>query len=221
MARLTLRAENLDYSEGRIQQKGMGDQVLCGRCNSFLGREYVIEYRDWARWGMLVLRHCPPAADFVRATVLARKPLRFLKQCVAMILCSNDPAFVDGQPALRKFVLDPREKYLPPDLDVYLTLYRSKKARRVGIMGGANLQTHTVGLFSEVAFPPFGVLFVLASSPEDRFGRITEFRHCDLDETRDVQLDLLIGEAHTPYPGDYRTRAQVEREANRDLEDSA
>src|SRR2546422_440234 len=51
--------EDLDYTGGRIQQRGMGAEVLCGRCNSFLGREYVIEYREWARWGLGVLSIAP------------------------------------------------------------------------------------------------------------------------------------------------------------------
>src|SRR6267143_253591 len=71
-----VRRDDLDYVGGRIQQRGMGGRVLCGFCNSFLGREYVLEYRAWARWGMRVLRAAPVAAVGVVATINGRKPLR-------------------------------------------------------------------------------------------------------------------------------------------------
>lgn len=124
-----LRRDDLDYAGGRIQQRGMGAEVLCGRCNSFLGRQYVSEYRAWARWGMHLLKLAPPDANAVVATVSGRKPLRFLKQCVAMVMCSNSPAFVGIHPALQKFVLDVYKKGLPDKYDTYLTLFRGARAR--------------------------------------------------------------------------------------------
>ena len=69
---------------------------------------------------------------------------------------------------------------------------------------------------SEVAFPPFGILMAFDSPPpETAFGRINDLRQFGLDDVVDVRLGFLIGEGHTPFPGDYRTRDEVERQAAR------
>ena len=205
--------EDLDYTGGRIQQRGMGAEVLCGRCNSFLGREYVIEYREWARWGIGVLGIAPPDARAVAATIPRRRPLRFLKQCVAMVMGANAPGFSAIHPALQKFVLDASEKNLPDRYDVYLTLFRGPRARTAGVSGNIDLYTGTTRIMSEVAFPPFGILMAFDSPPpESAFGRINDLRQFDPEDVVDVRLGLLIGEGHTPFPGDYRTRDAVERQ---------
>jgi hypothetical protein len=209
-----LGRDDLDYTGGRIQQRGMGDEVLCGRCNSFLGREYVLEYREWARWGMGVLGIAPPTARSVVGTIPRRRPLRFLKQCVAMVMGTNAPGFAAIHSALQKFVLDLNEKNLPDKYDVYLTLFRGPRARTSGVAGNIDLYSGTTRVMSEVAFPPFSILMTFDSPPpETAFGRINAFRQFDPDEVVDVRLELLIGEGHTPFPGDYRTRAEVERQA--------
>jgi len=69
---------------------------------------------------------------------------------------------------------------------------------------------------SEVAFPPFGIIMAFDSPPpETAFGRINPLRQFGPDDVADVRLELLIGEGHTPFPGDYRTRDEVERQAGR------
>jgi len=207
---------DLDYTGGWIQQRGMGDEVLCGRCNSFLGREYVLEYREWARWGMGVLSIAPTDAQAVVATIPRRRPLRFLKQCVAMVMGTNAPGFAEIHPALQKFVLDVNEKNLPDKYDVYLTLFRGPRARTTGVAGNIDLYRGTTRVMSEVAFPPFGIIMAFDSPPpETAFGRINPLRQFGPDDVADVRLELLIGEGHTPFPGDYRTRDEVERQAGR------
>ena len=44
---------------------------------------------------------------------------------------------------------------------------------------------------------------------------ITGFVDVGYDQRADIDLDLLVGFGHTPYPADYRTKAMVERDAAR------
>ena len=165
---------------------------------------------------MGVLSIAPTDAQAVVATIPRRRPLRFLKQCVAMVMGTNAPGFAEIHPALQKFVLDVNEKNLPDKYDVYLTLFRGPRARTTGVAGNIDLYRGTTRVMSEVAFPPFGIIMAFDSPPpETAFGRINPLRQFGPDDVADVRLELLIGEGHTPFPGDYRTRDEVERQAGR------
>ena len=82
--------------------------------------------------------------------------------------------------------------------------------------GNVDLYTGATRIVSEVAFPPFSIVMAFDSPPpEAPLGRINGLRLVDPDDVVDVRLRLVIGEGHTPFPGDYRTRDEVEREAGK------
>jgi hypothetical protein len=130
-----------------------------------------------------------------------------------MLAATHNTPFLNIYPGLRKFVLDPEERRIPGPLDIYLTLCRGSKARTIAHAGRLDTVTGEVEVLGEVAFPPYGLLLTIGADRRQRFGRINALTQFGIDEVADVRLDLRIGEVVTPFPGDYRPREQVEREA--------
>jgi hypothetical protein len=69
----------------------------------------------------------------------------------------------------------------------------------------------------EVAYPPFGYVMTV-DSPQDAVetSNVTSMVNVSYNQMADMELDMLIGFGHTPFPVDYRTRAMVERDRNTD-----
>jgi hypothetical protein len=66
----------------------------------------------------------------------------------------------------------------------------------------------------EVAFPPFAYVMTV-DSPDDTAiptSNITAFVNIGYNQRADVNVELLIGFGHTPWPADYRTSAMIERD---------
>jgi hypothetical protein len=114
-------------------------------------------------------------------------------------------------PALVKFVLDRWAKGLPPEYNIYMTVVGGG-ARSSGLSAGLQLDQGRTSVVTEVAYP-FALLMTLGPDWRDDLGRITHFADCGYDEQRDVRVRLVAGEIVTPYPQDYRTREQVDRDA--------
>jgi len=159
-------------------------------------------------------------ADAVIARKAARiglvdvAPLRFIKQCVTMIMASNSPRFAEAQPALRAFVLDKHSQELPDKYRLYLALYRGPLARCTGVSGKLDTVTGDVHVISEVAWPPFSVILSIdEKTPLLPLGDITHFKAYSFEDRVDIELDLEVGFGHTPFPIDFRSRAAIDADA--------
>jgi hypothetical protein len=143
--------------------------------------------------------------------------LRFLKQIMTMLFSVNAPEFAKAHPELVAFVLDPQRTGVPARYRFYLALFRGPLARFVGLSVSANLASQQAAYVSEIAHPPFAYLFTLDTPPGYvPLGDITDFANAS-DTQGDVELDMVVGFGHTPYPGDYRSKAAVESEAGEPL----
>lgn len=206
---------------GRIQRRGAGANTLCQRCNNNTGSWYGAEYVLWAQRGLELLDRIPPGTGPHKVTIVGRYPLRFLKQAVTMFFSTNIPGFAERNQELVRFILDRDRKFLPSKYDVYLTLFGGPYARASGVIASANIFTGRIKITSEVAHPPFALLLTIDSPPHEDTGRISHFGQFGYHEKGDVSVLLVTGEGHTPYPGDYRTKAQVERDVMRDRSESS
>lgn len=206
---------------GRFEQRGAGFVALCRDCNSRTGAWYVKEYAAWARKGFIILRQFPATqledSDPIQKAApvhLSRvRPLRFLKQVATMILAINRPEFGDANPDLRSLVLDKNSQTLPDGYSFYLVLYRGPSARYAGLSGMKDLSTGDEHFISEMAYPPFACILSLhEKTPLLPFGGISHFKDYRLDDISDLDLQLLVGFGHTPYPADFRTMAAIQRD---------
>ncbi len=196
------------FKHGERMQRGGGAFTLCSRCNNDTGAWYGCEYAAWAKSAFELLSRFPRNGEHV-VTMSGVRPLRFIKQVITMLFSVNGPKFRGLHPELVQFVLDRHRKGLPPRYEVYMTLVRSGYSRVSGVSGIASVGGG-LRVVSEIVHVPFALLVTFDTPASSDVGRITRFGAYGVDERADVSVNLTAGEAHTPYPADYRTRAEVD-----------
>lgn len=136
-----------------------------------------------------------------------------------MFFSANSPRFRKVQPELEKFVLDRETKYLPPTIRIYVGYLQSDRSRSAGVTGSIKID-ETTGtacsrIYSEISFPPFSYVLSLDSPPpEHSMLDISFFAKFGYNEFTTLQLPIPLLSIYTAFPGDFRNRETVLREAN-------
>jgi hypothetical protein len=198
-----------DKISGKTKQRGMGAYTLCPKCNNNTGAWYGNRYVDWAHQGMTLAQYASVAPSL--AFTFQIFPLYVIKQIVCMFFSANHDGFRDAHPDLVKFVLDPRTRYLKPEVKVWAYFNLSPRARQSGIVGSASLRAgDPIRVFSEISFPPFGYVMTINSEPPNRhMVDISFFSRFERNEWVDINLKLPILSVYSIFPGDYRSRDEV------------
>jgi hypothetical protein len=135
---------------------------------------------------------------------------RFVRQVLSMMCSVAGPwRLTDQHPEVRGIVLDQAVVSLPGELSLVMNL-QVGSARVIG----PTLVASTDGGWRwvcEVAYPPFAFLLVLARDGDapvegTNIGGLTELPFGPAS----FEAPFQIGFAHTAFPGDWRTRAQIE-----------
>ena len=223
LAEWLAREDDGTMTGGRIEQRGAGARTLCERCNNNTGSWYGNELALAARAGARILLGAPlKEFDTITEPRYARvkikqtdrhpHPLRFIKQVVTMLLATSPPQLAMGHPELGDFVAARARTGLPGRYQFYLSLFAGPNARSTGVAGRFDMERNRCDTLVEVAFPPYAYVMTIDSEPDAiQTCNITEMVNVRYDQRADLELDLLIGFGHTPYPADYRTTAMVER----------
>lgn len=202
-----------------------GPYTLCDECAEHAAALYLPEYRRWVRVASELLARGPsddelnadPHPSWQTAELAEVKPARFAKQLMTMLLAIAPPGFLMSVHIdLGEYARDPDRTSLPPRYQLYLSLFRGPYARFVGYSAQLNPATGQTEQLVELAYPPFSCVLSLAGDAAIETTNITGFTELHLNEVCIVDLDLLNGFGHTPFPADFRTLAAVERERRRD-----
>jgi hypothetical protein len=133
-----------------------------------------------------------------------------------MLLATSPPHLTLDHPDLGDFVLERTRTGLPDRYRFYLSLFAGPNARSTGVAVRFSESRSRIDTLVEVAFPPYAYVMTIDSEPEAiETCDITEMANVGYNQRADLELDLLIGFGHTPYPADYRTKAMVERDRER------
>jgi hypothetical protein len=200
---------NLKTPEGLTVQKGSGGYTLCDSCNNNTGSWYAGTYVGFAHQGMSVAHAVSNGQGAVANYKIS--PLNVLKHIVLMFLTANTPEFASENSDLVGFVNDRNSQILPREHKFYIALSDmadSKFTRQSGMTG--LLKDGVEHLFSEIAYPPFVLVYSRDSQrPDGRLQKINYFRHYKYDEQTEVGLQLFSLPIVSPLPADYRTYAQM------------
>jgi hypothetical protein len=219
------RVFGLDEWLGRERDAEGGAYTLCRACNDNAVAWYLPEFAKWRRAAAELIATGPLDADlngdprpsWTTAELIGVRPARFLKQAVTMLLAIAPAGFAASEhPALGKYARDAGRTGLPDRYQVYLTLYRGPFARFVGYSAQLDVDTGRSEELIELAYPPFSCVLSLNGEVAIETTNISGFADLPVDETCIVDLDLLNGFGHTPFPGDFRTLAAVERDREAD-----
>ena len=203
---------------------GDGAVTLCAICNETAADWYAPEFRKWCRAGAKLNDEGPSDASLNRsrepswtsAELREVRPARFVKQLVTMLLAITSPGFAAEHEALAAFAEAPGRRGLPERYQLYLSLYRGPYARFVGYSAQLDAHSGSPVELLELAYPPYSCVLSLNGEVRIETTNISEFAQLAIDESCIVDLDLLNGFGHTPFPADFRTLAAVERDREAD-----
>jgi hypothetical protein len=143
--------------DGHINQKGAGRYTLCESCNNNTGSWYGPTYVEVAKQAMYLLYRS--RGNISLAYPYRMFPLRFLKQIVTMFFSACGPGLQENNPYLVRFVLDRETRVLPPKFQFYAYLHHpDSSAMRQSGLTGVTRGPSNIHVFSEIAFPPFGLI---------------------------------------------------------------
>ncbi len=207
-------------TRGKYVQRGAGRHSLCAKCNNNTGAWYGTAYIDFARQAMILLHRSNGKLSL--AYPYGIFPLRVMKQIVVMFFSACGPGLRKAHPDLVKFVLDRERRLLPKDIHIWAYLndpVESTSTRQSGITGLMSLGGD-LHVFSEIAFPPFGLIMSFKAEPVHKgLCDITHFGHSSINTWDVVFLKLPVFPVVSFFPGDFRTVDELKKtvEENRKL----
>ena len=221
-----------NYFNGKqhTSQRGAGAYTLCQKCNNDTGAWYGTAFANFAHQSLDILKDTKGQPSLYYPFRIY--PLRVIKQIITMFFSVNDNLFRGNHPDLVKFVLSKYENHLNPDFRILVYFNSSPRGRYIGGVSIAkmspdeinmdtmeNLQRkieseHTKSrLLSEIAFPPLGYVMSFNSEQLDKqLCDLSFFTNYRYDDCTSIPLKLPVFPVHTWYPGDYRSKEQVQRD---------
>jgi hypothetical protein len=212
---------------GKIEQGGIWGYTLCADCNAFTGKAYGAEYQGWAIRAVLLMRQDEnihprvlnerPEPTFVTGQLGGNRdggvsPGAMARQ-VLSCMCSLSSAWdlAGTSPAIRRIVLKGSREPLPSGMSLWMELFAGPNSRMIGPQVVSDGPGHWAWVM-EIAHPPFAFVLVLASNHAPAYG--LDMSPSVLEHaTRRVSLEATwqIGFGWTPFPGDFRSKAAIER----------
>jgi len=187
--------------KSKIEQGGLGEHCLCEDCNNFLGSNYVREYKKFAKIAMSIISTCQENTKCFELDISDINLLKFMKQVIAIFICTNKPVFTDSYPGLIEFIENPNSGNFPERYRVYMYLNNEGQVRN-----GTIHFTNTHGAICDFTNPPFG--FVLSIDNPNRIkevSEITNFKYYNkLKDIKKLLIMLNKYPSHYPFPLDFR-----------------
>jgi hypothetical protein len=209
------------------QQGGIWGYTLCRYCNSLTGTLYGNEYVAWAQRAKDIMDGFEPGtfsqldnmtgpfgwnAIFGSKEVGSVKPGAMVRQ-VLSCMCSLSGAWdlAERHPEIKRIILEQSEEALPKGIELGMHLYVGPMARISGPQLMVNVKEGIWRWCQEIAYPPFAFLLVIASNKKDPgLGLMMgDWTSIGPSEERYFEGVVEVGFGWTPYPGDYRSKAQI------------
>lgn len=199
-------------TRGKYVQRGAGRHSLCAKCNNDTGAWYGTSYVDFARQAMILLHRSNGKMSL--AYPYAIFPLRVLKQILVMFFSACGPGLRKAHPDLVKFVMNRDCRILPGDVQLWAYLHdpvESTSTRQAGVTGLMSLNGGS-HLFSEIAFPPFGLILSLKGEPNrQELCKINHFGLANFNTWDVIYLKLPVLPVVSFFPGDFRTVDEIKK----------
>ncbi|HVF76283.1 MAG TPA: hypothetical protein VM938_14705 [Acidimicrobiales bacterium] len=215
-----LKRETLEHLPGgRRSGGGIWGYTLCRDCNNATGGDYGKEYGRWATLGGEVLAQLP-LAEFASGTVPMGveagfpdvDPPALVRQVLSMMASlAGDWRLTEREPVLRSIILGRSEEPLPTGWELVMNLYAGPRSRLAGpalVVDGAD---GGWAWLLEAAFPPLAFLLKIAGpQPIGPGVDLASATAASPGKPRDVRFTCQVGFGYSPYPGDYRSRGEIE-----------
>lgn len=218
------REEVDDLPGGREEQGGVFGYTLCGPCNSYTGAHYGDAYKRCSEAADSIVAGLPPPAQLDRLTEPLGWPfeagnlanpfrpgavVRQVLSCFCSLSGSWDLAA--RHPEVRRVVLEQSCEELALPLAVGMSFFLGPRSRYAGPSLVVLDESSSWQWVMEFSYPPLSFLMVLDANTDtyDVGTVISDWTLIHPSEVKHVQAPTRIGFGWTPYPGDYRSRAQI------------
>jgi hypothetical protein len=225
---LKRRDENIP--SGAIRQGGIWAYTLCKPCNDVTGGQYGDEYRRWSGTILNMLAYMGTNVRELETERQARRgrfsmvgksdprPGAMVRQILSL-MCSVSAGFdlAGRYPAIRRIILGSTTEPLPDGMSLGLTVYLSTRSRISAPMLSLDTSRPMWRWTIEIAHAPLASLLVISSggSAPRHVWDISAYTQIAPDTRAPVEGDVELGFGNTLYPGDYRTKASVDADAER------
>ena len=136
-------------------QNGAGLWSLCSSCNNLTGTWYGNSYIEFVEQG---IKYYQRNAKGILAVPYTIYPLRVFKQIVSCFASINGSDWCENNPAVRKFLLKPEERFFPPSIDIRMYLQSNGGCKFSGPTPIFDIFSSERFIGSEFAYPPFGFI---------------------------------------------------------------
>lgn len=212
---------DLSGLHSKEQQRGTGDYYLCGECNSNTGFWYISHYTNFVKCIDEKLRN--KNYSFVQPRSLEIsfehiRPLAIFKGIMVLFCDINHHYFNDEN--LQSYLLN----YMETELDtkkyrLFIHIHGGGLQRVAGLSsitftGGDKIETI---FLSEITTYPIGLTlyFDLPDTYHPAGIEITPFAHFPYAHQISTILQLPVLESNVMFPGDYRTKAEIKEQIER------
>lgn len=215
-----LNRDTLEHLPGGHRSGGgIWGFTICHDCNHATGGNYGKEYGRWAKLGGEILAQLP-IAEFAGASVPKgveagfpdTDPASLVRQVLSMMASlAGDWRLTEREPVLRSIILDGTPHPLPTGWELVMNLYAGPRSRLTGPTLVHDGSDGRWAWLLEAAFPPLAFLLKIAgSAPMGPGVDIAPATAEPAGSRRDVRFTCQVGFGYSPYPGDYRSRGEIE-----------
>ncbi|HEX9494315.1 MAG TPA: hypothetical protein VGA38_00975 [Candidatus Limnocylindria bacterium] len=224
-----LQRDGLGAMRGGIhRQDGVWGYTLCKPCNDLTGHRYAGEYREWARTALKMFANEnvsvldaqleQPLGEFGilgDAEHAGPRPGAFVREVLALMCSMAADLDLSGRyPAIRRLILEPSVEALPIGMSLGLTMFLGGRARFAGPSVVVEPSIGVWRIVMEVAYPPLATLMVLATNgPAPHTCDVSHLTMVAPDVHQAFEGQFAVGFGHAGMPGDYRTKAMIDAEA--------
>ncbi len=203
-------------------QNGAGAWTLCSSCNNLTGAWYGNAYVEFASQGITYYRKKAAGIIAVPYTIY---PLRVFKQIVSCFASVNGANWCKENPAFRDFLLNPKSRSFPDDVDIRMYLQSSGRCKLNGIEFVADVSTGDQFCGSEFAYPPFAFVCDCShgryySKSFQKLFSIREFLKYNYDDRVTLYLNIPRKPCN-PFLLDFREGVPSIEEHSRQLRERA
>lgn len=198
-----------DKKHTRKMQGGVGFYTLCKRCNNNTGLWYGAAFAEWVYQCMSIIVKSNRKPTLYYPTFIY--PLRIIKQIISMFFSIKHDYLRNDYEYLVRFVLNKEEKYLPPQVKIFVYYNIEGSNRYIGdiVIGSFNNSNST--LVSEISFPPLGFVMTLdGTCPDQRLTDISSFSEYGYNQWIDHFQKFATLPTYLPFfPTDYRSKDEI------------
>ncbi len=199
----------INYKNGKIQQRGRGDFYLCSDCNSCTGQWYVPAYSRFVHAIQGAMQQAGEQEyESLGLKIKKIRPLPIFKQIMTMFCDINNGLM--GDDSLKEYLLEKTSRSFNRDrYHLYAHIHAGALERMNGIM----VQAANYGIItlSEISTYPMGfTLYIDKPQGYKPDGvDITPFSDWNYEDEEDTQIIIPKLECNTMLSGDYRTKIEI------------